>query len=431
MTDPAPAFATTPIDADRLWSRVQALAEFTLPDVRWTRRAFTDLQLRSRQWLREQMQAAGLRVSIDAAGNLIGRREGRDGGRVPLVTGSHCDTVVGGGRFDGIIGVLAGIEVAHVLNEQGVRLRHPLEVIDFLSEEPSDYGVSCVGSRGIVGGLDAQMLALTDPHGEALADGIRRMGGQPQALAEPLRGSGEVAAFVELHIEQGPVLERSGLPIGVVTNIVGIRRVLLTVSGQPDHAGTTPMDLRRDALVGAARLIDRVYSKAAALSGQPHYVVATVGRLSLSPNVPNAVPGKVEMILEVRSDELAIIDRFPEQVMAEMADSLAGLRLEATCVPVSRGLPVDCTAHVMDAIEQAAAALGYRSRRLPSGAGHDAAYMARCGPMGMIFIPCRDGRSHCPEEWIEPSQLLDGTRVLYQTLMGLDALPDASSGGKS
>ena len=160
--------------------------------------------------------------------------------RKPIVTGSHCDTVLSGGRYDGIIGVLAGIEVAHTLHEHGVALKHPFEVIDFLSEEPSDYGISCVGSRALSGKLDAAMLAARNPEGETLAQAIARVGGDPAALTAPLRPAGGTAAFVELHIEQGPVLEARGLPIGVVTNIVGIRRVQITVEGQPDHAGTTP-----------------------------------------------------------------------------------------------------------------------------------------------------------------------------------------------
>ena len=219
--------------------------------------------------------------------------------------------MLSGGRYDGIIGVLAGIEVAHTLHEHGVALRHPFEVIDFLSEEPSDYGISCVGSRALSGKLDAAMLAARNPEGETLAQAIARIGGDPAALTAPLRPAGGTAAFIELHIEQGPVLEARGLPIGVVTNIVGIRRVQITVEGQPDHAGTTPMDIRRDALVGAARIIDGAHRQASAASGKPHYVVATVGRLSLTPNAANAVPGRVELTLEMRSDSDAVLDAFP------------------------------------------------------------------------------------------------------------------------
>jgi len=417
-----------PINAYRLNARVERLSQFTRPDVPWTRRAFSTLFEEARAWLRSEFAGAGLSVSQDAGGNLIGRREGSGRSTKPIITGSHCDTVVGGGRFDGIIGVLAGIEVAHTLNEQDIKLDHPFEVIDFLSEEPSDYGISCVGSRAFSGVLDDGMLASKNAEGESLRQALRRIGGDPDALAQALRAPGSTAAFVELHIEQGPVLETKRLPIGVVTNIVGIRRVLITVTGQPDHAGTTPMDIRRDALVGAARVIDRTYRMASAMNGDPHYVVATIGRLAMTPNVPNAVPGHVELMLEVRSDSDAVLDQFPEELMAAIADDLLALRLTASAAHVSRARPTHCQPLVMDAVERSAACLGYACMRLPSGAGHDGVYVASTGPIGMIFIPCLNGRSHCPEEWIEPQQLLDGTRVLYQTIRELDAVLARAAG---
>lgn len=408
------------LNATRLWGRVDALAQYTVADQPWTRRAFSDLFLQGRVWLKSQFEAAGLSVHLDAAGNLVGRREGRNPHAKPIVTGSHCDTVPSGGRFDGIIGVLAGIEVAHTLNEQGITLEHPFEVIDFLSEEPSDYGISCVGSRGLAGLLDETMLNQRDAAGETLAAGIARVGGHPQALSAPLRPADSIAAFVELHIEQGPVLETHTLPIGIVTNIVGIRRFKVVVDGQPDHSGTTPMNIRRDALVGAARIIEAVNSHARGMQNSDSYVVATIGHLVLTPNASNAVPGHVEMMLEVRSDRPAVLDTFVDEVMSEVRANVEVLGLQLACTQVSHSLPTDCTPFMVDLIEQAATALGYASMRMPSGAGHDAVYMAKTGPMGMIFIPCLQGRSHCPEEWIDPKQLLDGTRVLYETVLQID-----------
>jgi N-carbamoyl-L-amino-acid hydrolase len=409
------------IQADRLWHRLETLASFTRPDVPWTRRAFSPEFERARDWLRGQFEEAGLAVHLDAAGNLTGRREGSEPGLAPLATGSHCDTVVGGGRFDGILGVLAGLEVAQSLRESGVVLRHPLEVIDFLSEEPSDYGISCVGSRAFAGTLDSAMLAACNDAGESLAQAMRRIGARPDDLASAARGPGGVAAFVELHIEQGPVLEREGLPIGVVTDIVGIRRVALTVTGQPDHAGTTPMDIRRDALVGAARLIDAVHREASAMDGRPHYVVATIGRISMSPNVPNAVPGRVDMVLEVRSNAQAVLDEFPERAMALCSDDLRQLRVSCSAAPLTRTPPTKCSGLVMQAVARAADRLALPHRALPSGAGHDAMHVEATGPMGMIFIPCLDGRSHCQEEWATKEQVAAGTRVLAETLRELDA----------
>jgi N-carbamoyl-L-amino-acid hydrolase len=192
------------------------------------------------------------------------------------------------------------------------------------------------------------------------------------------------------------------------------------VDGQPDHAGTTPMDIRRDALVGAARIIEAVNGHARSMLGGPDYVVATIGHLILTPNASNAVPGHIEMMLEVRSDSAGVLETFVEEVMSGVRAGVESLGLTLGCTQVSHSLPTDCTPFMVDLIEQAAQTLGYASMRMPSGAGHDAVYLAKTGPMGMIFIPCLKGRSHCPEEWIEPEQLLDGTRVLYETLIALD-----------
>jgi len=407
---------------ERLWKRVETLSSFTDPHLPWTRRAFTERYSDARQWLQGQMEQAGLNVYLDQGGNMIGRREGRDRDALPIITGSHTDTVLEGGRFDGIIGVLAGIEVAQSMSEQGIELTHPFEVIDFLSEEPSDYGISCVGSRAFSGLLDAKMLATQRPDGETLAEGIRRIGGNPDALDRPLRHAGSTAAFVELHIEQGPVLESRGLPIGVVTHIVGIRRVAIGVHGRADHAGTTPMNLRQDALVGAARLIDAACALARELGSAERYVVATVGRLTMTPNMSNAVPAKVDMILEVRSDDEEVLKHFPELLSERNKDRLEDVRVTVTIDDLSHSGVTTCSDTIMAAIERSATSLGHQSMRLPSGAGHDAVYVAKTGPVGMIFIPCLQGRSHSAEEWIEPEQLLKGSDVLLQTIVELDRI---------
>lgn len=418
---PVSSQAAPRINAERLWQRVMTLASFSTPDVPWTRRAFTPLFMTARAWLAQEFREAGLETRLDTAGNLIGRRPGRRVDLKPLVSGSHCDTVVGGGRFDGIIGVLAALEIAHCMREDGVSFEHTLEVVDFLSEEPSDYGVSCVGSRAMAGVLTRAMLDQRNPNGETLAAGIDGVGGDSSQLASASRVAGSHAAFVELHIEQGPVLEKRNLPIGVVSNIVGIRRVSILVSGQPDHAGTTPMDIRRDALVGAAELITCAQRLAVLRNGEDGaYVVATIGRIAMTPNVPNAVPGTVEMTLEVRSDRREILCDFPERLLHEASEALNLLRVSASQRELTFAEPTDCSNIVMDAVRQAADDVGLASMTLPSGAGHDAAYMAAIGPMGMVFIPCLGGRSHCPEESITSEQLSMGARVLYQTLMNLD-----------
>jgi len=414
------ALPTLPLRGDRLWRRLETLSGFTRPDLPWTRRAFSPEFIAARAWLQGEFASAGLAVRLDAAGNLIGRREGRMPGAPALMSGSHSDTVTQGGRFDGILGVVAALEVAHALHDAGQTWHHPLEVVDFLAEEPTDHGVSCVGSRAMAGLLDLPLLQATDPLGETLAQALRRIGGMPELIDTARREPGSLAAFVELHIEQGPVLEQEHLAIGVVTHIVGIHRVEITVTGQPDHAGTTPMALRRDALAGAAALITLAHHRARALNHAHRYVVATVGRMAVEPNSTNTVPGLVRMSLEVRSDDPEVLRSFADELLRSAEGEMQRCRVAATARTQTLTQPTRADEGVIAAIEQAARRHGHAHRCMPSGAGHDAAPLARIAPMGMVFIPCRGGRSHCAREWSDPEQVLAGTQVLAATLQGLD-----------
>ncbi|MDU0338652.1 Zn-dependent hydrolase [Bosea rubneri] len=408
------------IDQARLWNRLEALSEITDPERPWTRRSFTLRFLEGRDWLAAEFRAAGLETAIDAAGNLIGRLPGSDPALKPILIGSHSDTVPSGGRYDGILGVLAGLEVAQSLAESGQRLRHPLEIVDFLAEEPSEFGLSCIGSRGLAGALSEEHLALRRPDGMTLREGIAFVGGRPEELASVARPGGSVAAYVEVHIEQGRVLESEAVPIGIVTDIVGIRRERITVTGRADHAGATPMPLRADALVGASRLIEAAYRRALATARDNQPLVATFGRIEVSPNAANAVPGEAVMILEVRSGDEAAVKAFGEALVRDLRPALEELRLTVTSEPISHVAPTACAQDIRKAIADASASLGLATRDLPSGAGHDGVFVARTGPIGMIFVPCLDGRSHAPEESITPEQAGDGTRVLAQTLRLLD-----------
>jgi N-carbamoyl-L-amino-acid hydrolase len=338
-------------------------------------------------------------------------------GLAPLIFGSHIDTVAGGGRFDGPAGLLGALEVARVLGESGVTLDHPLEVIDFLSEEPSEYqGVSTVGSRGLVGALAPQMLAAVNSSGERLAAAIARMGGKPEALTAPLRVPGDIHAYLELHIEQGPVLEARSIPVGLVTGIVGIRRWTFTVGGRPDHAGTAPMDLRRDALAAAAELVLGLEAIARAEPG----AVGTVGKLALSPNAPNVVPGAVEAVAEVRSARVAALERM-SAAFRSLAAAVA-MRRDVTIDvrDVSATAPVVVPDPYLAAQEAALADLGLPAVRLVSGAGHDTNQLATIAPAGMFFIACRAGRSHCPEEWADLADWAAGVHALALTALRLD-----------
>lgn len=409
------------IDPDRLWRRIEALAAITDPERPFTRRSFSSRFVEGRGWVGDEMARAGLEVGLDGAANMIGTRDGTVAGLPPIVVGSHSDTVPEGGRFDGIAGVVAGIEVARALSDNGVALRHPLWVVDFLGEEPSEYGVSCIGSRVWGGTMTPTMLRAPEPGGETLERAIVRVGGDSDALPGPLMGKGEIAAFVELHIEQARLLESKGLAVGVVTGIAGITRKRITVVGRADHAGATPMGLRRDALAVAARIVTWVARRAEALAAEPEGFVATIGSFNVVPNAANVVPGRVEMVLEFRSLSDDLRRDFGDDVETAVRNLAAETEISVGVAPITDAEPAICAPVVMDAIRAACADAGLKSIDMPSGAGHDAMHVARVAPMGMIFIPCRDGRSHCAEEWVEPEWLADGTEALYRTVLKLDA----------
>jgi N-carbamoyl-L-amino-acid hydrolase len=408
------------LDADRLWSDIMALADVTDPARPYTRRSFTAMFLEGRALLAQRFADAGLATRIDTAGNLIGRMEGRNPSLGVIAIGSHSDTVPSGGRFDGIAGVATGLEIARVLRDSGTRLDHALEVIDFLAEEPSEYGLSCIGSRGMTGSLDGRMLALAGPDGEALGSALRRVGGDPDRLAQAKRS--DVRAFLELHIEQGIVLEEQSRDVGVVTSIVGIRRIEVVFDGEADHAGTTPLHLRRDALVAAADTVAIVRRTAALLDGEGlGYFVATVGILSVEPSASNIVPGRCRLIIDARTTDPALTTRFVETLDRESEAAAKAARVRRTSFnTLSDGPPVACDPDLQGALRQAARDLGLRQTDLPSGAGHDAAFMSRICRSAMVFVPCRRGKSHAPEEWAEKDAIAAGAAVIQQAVKALD-----------
>jgi N-carbamoyl-L-amino-acid hydrolase len=409
-----------PIDADRLWDDIMALAEITDPARPYTRRSFSPLFLEGRTWLAKRFAEAGLAVRIDTAGNLIGRLDGTDPSLGVIAVGSHSDTVPSGGRFDGIAGVATALEIVRSLRDAGLRLDHTLEVIDFLAEEPSEYGLSCVGSRGMAGALEAPMLDFTEPGSERLRDALRRVGGDPDRLSEARRA--DVKAFLELHIEQGVVLESQSLDVGIVTSIVGIRRIEIVFDGAADHAGTTPMALRRDALVAAANTVVSIRRVAEQLAGEgPDYFVATVGILTAEPGASNVVPGRCRLVIDARTTNPALTARFVEAIERESAAHAAAARVERSpLTTLSDGQPVACDLDLRDALRQSARDLGLRETDLASGAGHDAAFMSRLCPSAMVFVPCRGGKSHAPEEWSEREQIAAGAAVILQAVRSLD-----------
>jgi N-carbamoyl-L-amino-acid hydrolase len=401
------------VNLDRLEADLDALAEFREPGHEgWTRRVFSDAYLRSRGWLAETMREAGLTVRRDAAGNLVGTLPGAS---PALVTGSHTDSVTDGGRFDGPLGVLAAIEAARCIREGGIELRHELRVVDFLGEEPNEFGMSCVGSRAIAANLTRDHLGLRDASGRTLAEAITTAGGDPDHIDQDAWPAGGVHAFVELHIEQGPILEGTDTPVGIVSGIAGIERMQLTFEGEAGHAGTTPMGARHDALAAAAEAVLAVESIASRGDG-----VGTVGRIEARPGALNVIPAHVDLWAELRHTSKEWLDASRASLEADV-DAIGKRRgVKAQINILSRTDPVLCSDDVRAAMSEALRQLRLRSSTLPSGAGHDTVQMARVGPVGMLFVPSVDGRSHCPEELTLPAHLEAGTAALLATLLVLD-----------
>jgi beta-ureidopropionase / N-carbamoyl-L-amino-acid hydrolase len=405
-------------DPDRLAADLAALADYREPDAPgWTREVFSDPYRSERDWVRDRMREAGLQVRVDAAGNVVGRLAGTSPGAPPLVTGSHTDTVHGGGRFDGVVGVLGGIEVARRLRETGTRLTRDLFVIDFLGEEANGFGISCLGSRALAGVLTGEHLSRRDASGRRLGDALAGFGADPDRALGLAWRPGSVHAYLELHIEQGPVLERRGTALGVVTAIAGIERLLATFDGRADHAGTTPMTERRDALAAAAQAVLTIERTAC---GAPVHAVSTTGRIESLPGAFNVVPEQARLWAEVRSVDAGWLGGVKRRLAQEIADGAAARGVTAMVEWLTDQDPVPTTPTVRDHIGRTADELGIDWTPIPSGAGHDAAHMTPLGPLGMIFIPSRGGRSHVPEEWTDLADIAVGVHTLAATLLRLD-----------
>ncbi|ULR43808.1 Zn-dependent hydrolase [Rhizobium sp. K102] len=407
-----------PVNASRIAEDIEALAAITEPGHPWTRRAFSPLFREGRSYLEARMKAAGLETRFDAAGNLIGRRTGRKPWLGTIMLGSHSDTVPDGGRFDGIAGVIAALEVARALGDQTIELDHDLEVVDFLAEEVSIFGVSCIGSRGMTGQLPEAWLSRASGDLD-LAGGIARVGGEPAVLAQQKRP--DIAGFLELHIEQGPVLEAERKDIGIVTAIAGITRIEIAVEGRADHAGTTPMDRRADALVAASQLVLDIRNAAAELARTPGHFAATVGEFRIEPNAANVVPSKVVLLIDGRAEIRADMEAFCRWLEGhvEKLATAYGVRIEAPN-RVSDNLPTPGDAGLLSTLEAACERVGAKHRRMASGAGHDTAWIAKVAPAAMIFVPCRAGRSHCADEWADNDDIALGAAVLFEAVREMD-----------
>ena len=403
----------------RIEQKIIKFSEFIDPKEQgFTRISFSEQYRKATAYLAQLMaKEARLTVRKDAAGNLIGRREGQTQGKPAIMVGSHLDTVRNGGRFDGVAGVVAGLEIATILEEMRITLKHPLEVVAFLAEEPSPFGISTIGSRAMTGNLDQETLnSLTDETGRTLHQAIRYMDGDPDNIYLARRSPAELLAYLELHTEQGPFLEAQKLPLGIVTGIVSITRGTIEVIGKNDHAGTTPMESRKDALAAAAEI---VLSLEKVCRTAPD-IVGTVGQMEVSPNAANVVPGAVKLGMELRG----LNDRRITDTITQFENDLTRIQT-ARKVTINHKIWLSSPGVMLDKnlVDLAAATcntLDISYRLLPSGAGHDAGHLAQIIPAGMIFVPSKDGRSHCPEEWTDFEHIGCGVELLGSLIGEID-----------
>jgi N-carbamoyl-L-amino-acid hydrolase len=401
------------VNGDRINQQLTALSEFGKnPYGGVSRTAYSDADKQGRAWVMGVMREAGLETSIDVAGNIIGKRAGSSTALKPILFGSHIDSVPDGGNYDGDVGVLSSIEVVRTMRDRGLVTRHPIEVIIFQNEEGGT-----IGSRAFVGHLPDSDLGLVAKSGKTLRDGITFIGGDPTKLSTLHWKKGDYAAYIEYHIEQGGTLDAEGVNIGVVEGIVGIGWWDVVIDGFGNHAGTTPMDKRRDALMSAAKYVQMVNR---VVTSEPGRQVGTVGRIQAFPGAPNVIPGQVQATLEIRDLDKAKIVRLANRVMDEAKKIGAENGTTFTFKETYLSEPAIMDNGVQKVIEASAKSLGMTTKYLPSGAGHDAQYMAQICPTGMIFCPSVGGVSHSPKEFTKPQDVVNGANVLMQTVMALD-----------
>jgi len=403
-----PAEAPPRVNGQRIVQHLQDLSEYGKnPQGGVSRVAYTAADRAGREYALGLMRAAGLAVSIDLAGNLVGTRAGTDATLKPIVIGSHIDSVPEGGNYDGDVGSLGAIEVAQTLNERGVRLRHPLQVIIFENE----------GSTAIARGADAARLNTVSQSGKVVREGIKFLGGDPDRIAEARRQPGSISAYIELHIEQGAVLEQQHVQIGIVEGIVGILEREVSIEGFANHAGTTPMDQRHDAMLSAARFIEKFNQLVTSVPGRQ---VGTVGWIKAEPGAYNVIPGKVRLGMELRDLDAnkikALFDQSREA--AQQIGRLNGTTFHFSSEDISAPALTDKS--LQGLIAATAKRLDLSTKLMPSGAGHDAQEMANLGPIGMIFIPSVGGISHSPKEFSRPADIENGANVLLGTVLSLD-----------
>ena len=407
------------IDAERLAAAIDELAsisEHPAPAV--TRVLFSPEDLKARAWLEAKCREAGLTVRTDASGNIVARREGTDPSLPPIATGSHTDAIPNAGRFDGVVGVLGGLEAIRALGD--APLRHPVELMMFTAEEPTRFGIGCLGSRLLAGTLDPALAdAFRDRDGRTLLE-LRTAAGLTGDLASVRLAPGAYKAFIELHIEQGPLLEQSGTDIGLVEKIAAPAALRVRLTGEGGHAGAVLMPGRHDAGLGGAEIALAV-ERLVLASGSPDGV-GTTGVFQILPGAINSVPCEALLEIDIRDTDVAARDGVLDDLRAEIPAIAARRGLTFSIETISADPPAICDPALVDAAEAAARAAGLSTRRMVSRAYHDSLFMARVAPTTMIFIPCRNGWSHRPDEYSSPAQIAAGAGVLARAIAAADRL---------
>ncbi|HTN70110.1 MAG TPA: M20 family metallo-hydrolase [Methylomirabilota bacterium] len=411
---------TTNINKRRLLRDLNAVSRIGIGDHGGvTRLVFSIKELRSRQFLIHLMRQAGLQIHIDRIGNIFGRLNGANAKGPAVLAGSHLDTVLHGGKFDGTMGVIGALEAVRTLKEQKVPLRSPVEVVCFVGEESSRFGYSTLGSSLIAGEVHGDDLSnAADAQGTKLGDILASLGIYRRNLRSMRRDPTTVKAYLELHIEQGPILEAKKKPIGVVTSIAAPTRFRVIFTGQADHSGTTPMEMRKDALVAAAELIVAVEKICRRYSRmEKGRVVGTVGAMKIEPGVINAIPGKAELSVDIRSITAAAKNRVVRLVQAKIREIARRRNLRVEILPIREEDPVPLDKRIVDLLKECCESKGIDYEIMPSGAGHDAMQMAKIAPAGMLFIPSQRGISHSPLEWSDPEDICLGTQLLLDSII--------------
>ena len=401
-------------DARRIEALIEGIDRFNATPGRGTTRLTYSPEYRAaRDFVAGQMVEAGLEVREDAVGNVFGRLEGRRPDLAPILVGSHLDSVPNGGRFDGPAGVVAGIETAFLFRDLGLQPDRPVEVVALIEEEGTRFGGGLFGSRLLTGQVDpAGLDDLRDDAGVSAAQAMIDYGLDPARAGQAALAPGSVHAFLELHIEQGPVLETEGQDIAIVDRIVGLAQLRVTVRGQAGHAGTTPMDQRRDALTGAVGILSLLPDLARQVGRQS---VLTVGKMEVLPGGANVIPDLVTFTVDLRAPAEADVLRLIEMVQGAVAHA-QGNGLTAQVERQLYAAPTPLSGQIHAALSAQAEALGVSHRVMVSGAGHDAMIMAGFAPTGLIFVPSRGGISHAPEEWTDYAQLARGIDVIFATI---------------